>query len=107
MDPDRITALTWAALRASPDRPRLIDVREPWEFNLARLPEAELLPMGGIYDWSGTLDKSGSYVVICHLGGRSGMACHFLRSLGFRNVRNFEGGIDAWSTKVDAGVPRY
>lgn len=107
MTADGITALEWASLRASPDRPRLIDVRERWEFDLARLPEAELMPMGDIYNWSGALDKAGSYVLICHLGSRSGMACQFLRSLGFRNVRNFEGGIDAWSTEVDAGVRRY
>ncbi|MBX7213092.1 MAG: hypothetical protein K1X39_03670 [Thermoflexales bacterium] len=102
-----ITPEDWARMRAEPARPRLIDVREGWETALARLPEAEWLPMGEIYNWSGTLDKAGRYVLICHLGERSAMACQFLRSLGFRDVQNFAGGIDAWSRRVDGSVPRY
>ncbi len=102
-----ISATEWAALRGQADRPRLIDVREPWEFNLARLPEAELLPMGDVYGWSGTLNKAAAFVFVCHHGSRSASICQFLRSLGFQDARNFTGGMDAWSRMVDPSVPRY
>jgi rhodanese-related sulfurtransferase len=87
--------------------PLLIDVREPWEYDIAHIIGARLLPLGQIYEWAHTLDKNASYVVMCHHGSRSAMACQVLQSLGFSRVVNLDGGIDAWSYVVDPSVARY
>ena len=97
-----VSAVEWSALRARPDRPRLIDVREPWEFNLVHLPEAENVPMGDIYALTAGYDKAADYVIVCHHGVRSASVCSLLMSFGFKRVRNFAGGLDAWSS---AGLP--
>ncbi len=96
-----------STLRARPDRPRLIDVREPWEFNLVHLPEAENVPMGEIYSLTAGYDKSAEYVIICHHGVRSANVCSLLMAFGFKHARNFAGGLDAWSRMVDPSVARY
>jgi rhodanese-related sulfurtransferase len=108
MQPHRdLSAADLDALRRSDAPTQLIDVREPWEFNLARIDGAELRPLGDIYEWAETLDREQPYVVMCHHGSRSAMACAFLRARGFKSVSNLEGGIDAWSTAIDPRVPRY
>jgi len=102
-----LTAAELDALRRSGEAPHIIDVREPWEHALARLDDAELKPLGDIYEWAETLDREKQYVIMCHHGSRSAMACAFLRARGFKQVANLEGGIHAWSTTVDLSVPRY
>ena len=102
-----VTAVEWSALRARQDCPRLIDIREKWEYDLVHLPEAEHVPMGDVYGWTGGQDKSAEYVIICHHGVRSSSVCGLLNSFGFKNVKNFAGGLDAWSRTVDPGVARY
>jgi rhodanese-related sulfurtransferase len=102
-----VSPADWSALRTRPDRPRLIDVREPWEFNLVHLPEAENVPMGDVYSLTAGYDKSAEYVIICHHGVRSASVCNLLVAFGFNRVRNFAGGLDAWSRMVDPGVARY
>ena len=87
--------------------PALIDVREPDEYAYARLPGAVLKPLGGIYQWAQELDKDQEYVLYCHTGVRSGQAAYLLERMGFTKVINLCGGIDSWSTHVDASVPRY
>lgn len=82
-------------------------MREPWEFDVAHIEGATLLPLGQIYEWAQSLDKDTPYVIMCHHGGRSAMACQVLQSLGFKQVINLDGGIDEWSATVDASVPRY
>jgi rhodanese-related sulfurtransferase len=87
---------------------RLIDVREPLEYDIARIAGAELKPLGQIATWVTTLpDKSETIVIHCHHGMRSAQACDFLTRQGFENVSNLSGGIDAWSREVDASVPLY
>lgn len=102
-----ISPLDVAQLRSQPDAPQLIDVREAWEFAVANIAGAQLHPLGQIGEWAATLDKDASYVIVCHHGGRSAMACQVLQSLGFKQVQNLTGGIDAWSHSVDPSVPRY
>ncbi len=85
----------------------IIDVREPNEYAYARLPGAILKPLNDILDWSQELDGEQEYVMQCHTGQRSAYAAAILRQMGFNKVRNLIGGIDAWSTQVDPGVPRY
>ena len=104
-----ITPQEYATLRETEGdkAPALIDVREPWEFERARIEGARLLPLGDIFNWARKLDQAGSYVVMCHHGVRSAQAVLVLTRLGFRDVRNLNGGIDAWARQVDPGVPLY
>ncbi len=85
----------------------LLDVREPWEFELAQLPNAKLVPLSTLPQAVGTLDIDHEYVVYCHHGMRSAMAANWLKSRGYTRVSNMTGGIDAWSVVVDRSVPQY
>lgn len=94
------------------DLPLLLDVREAWEFDLAALRADGLttinLPMSEIVQRLGELDPARPTVCLCHHGVRSAQVAAFLEQRqGFVSVTNFTGGIDAWSTEVDASVPRY
>ena len=88
------------------EEPLLLDVREPWEFSLARLDGSRLLPMAEILDRLPELDPQTETVVICHHGVRSAYVSRFLEHSGFERVYNLEGGLDAYSF-VDASVTRY
>ena len=97
------------ALLAGPKPPRLIDVREPEEWAVARIPGAELLPLS---QWPAIAiekltDKSQPLLIQCHHGGRSARATAWLLEHGFENATNLAGGIDAWSVEIDPSVPRY
>jgi rhodanese-related sulfurtransferase len=86
---------------------KFIDVREPLEYEIARVEQAELLPMSRFSEWIDTLQPEAETVVMCHHGIRSANVCMFLTRNGFENVSNLEGGIDLWSATVDENVPRY
>jgi adenylyltransferase/sulfurtransferase len=85
----------------------LIDVREPHEYQICRIPKAKLIPLGELPKRVRELDPSAEYVIHCRSGVRSAKACTVLRDAGFRRVRNMAGGILAWSDKVDPSVPKY
>jgi adenylyltransferase/sulfurtransferase len=85
----------------------VIDVREPWELQRASIPNAISIPLGEIPELSATLDREKEYVVMCHHGVRSEVAAEWLLNHGFSRVSNLDGGIDAWSTRVDKSIPRY
>jgi adenylyltransferase/sulfurtransferase len=102
-----LTPMELAARLADADAPALLDVREPYEHQIARLPDARLVPLATLPAAVGTLDRERELVVFCHHGGRSARAVEFLRQQGLRRVRNLTGGIDRWSREVDADVPRY
>jgi adenylyltransferase/sulfurtransferase len=85
----------------------LLDVRERWEWDLGRIAGATLIPLGELARAIPQMDAAADTVVYCHHGVRSHAAAERLLSLGFRRVYNLLGGIDAWSTDVDPGVPRY
>ena len=91
--------------------PLLLDVREPWEFALAAIRiaglETRLMPMNSVPERIGELDPAQPVVCICHHGARSAQVAAFLERQGFEAVSNLAGGTDAWSTQVDAAVPRY
>ncbi len=91
----------------SDNPPLVVDVREPWEFNLARIPSAVLHPMRDVATWMHTLDPEAETVIMCHSGVRSLQVAGYLKMHGFKNVINLLGGIDAWSVWVDPRVPRY
>jgi rhodanese-related sulfurtransferase len=102
-----ITPAEFAERTGRGERVRLIDVREPEEFELARVEGAELLPLSRFAEWSGALDPDEELVVMCHHGIRSAHICALLARSGFTKLSNLAGGIDRWSTEVDAAVPRY
>lgn len=85
----------------------LIDVREPHEYQICRIPGARLIPLGEVPKRVHELDSSDEIVAHCKSGVRSGKAVDFLRQAGFRKVKNMKGGILAWSDKVDRSVPKY
>src|SRR5690349_13749007 len=102
-----ISASELARRLAAPNPPVLIDVREPDEYTFCRIEGAQLKPLGDILQWSGALDQQTEYVVMCHMGSRSGQAVNYLQRLGFQHVFNLRGGIDAWSATVDPDIPQY
>ena len=85
----------------------LIDVREPHEYQIARIPGAKLIPLGELPKHLSELDSNADIVAHCKTGGRSQKAVDMLKQNGFRHVRNMTGGITAWSDKVDPSVPKY
>lgn len=97
----------YATMRRDGVTHTLIDVREPWEYALAHIEGSVLRPLGEIERWVNEFDRNASYVLVCHHGVRSLMACQYLHHLGFRDVRNLEGGIDAWSRWIDPSIRRY
>jgi molybdopterin/thiamine biosynthesis adenylyltransferase/rhodanese-related sulfurtransferase len=85
----------------------LIDVREPFEYEIARIDSAKLIPLGEIAARADELQRDQPIVVYCHSGRRSAQAVRLLQQRGFTNVYNLDGGIDAWSDQIDSSVPRY
>jgi adenylyltransferase/sulfurtransferase len=88
------------------DKPFLLDVRQPNEFNLVNLG-GRLIPLGELPRRVHELDASKEIVVYCHHGMRSAQALAFLRQSGFGNVKNLSGGIDAWAREVEPMMVRY
>jgi len=86
---------------------RLLDVREIFEHEIARIDGAKLIPLREISAHAEELPREEQIIVHCHSGKRSAQAVRLLRERGFRNVYNLEGGIDAWSSEIDPAVPRY
>lgn len=86
---------------------KLIDVREQWEYNKARLINSQLIPLREFPKHLDSLNPKEMYLVYCHHGSRSFYACAFLMQQGFKEVYNLEGGIDAWSRDVDSSIPKF
>jgi rhodanese-related sulfurtransferase len=107
MDP--ITPAQLAAWLQDPgrDKPILLDVREPWEYDKARIEGSTLMSMREIPARIAELDEDREVVAICHHGGRSLQVAMFLEKQGLKRVHNLVGGIDAWSRTVDPAVPLY
>ena len=89
------------------EAPVLLDVREPWEYEKARIEGSTLIPMREVPARVGEIDEDREVVAICHHGGRSMQVALFLEKQGFKRVHNLVGGIDAWSRTVDPAVPLY
>jgi adenylyltransferase/sulfurtransferase len=89
------------------DKLKILDVREPNEYQINRIPGATLIPMGDVARRYAELDPDEEMVVHCKMGGRSAKAVDFLRSVGFKKVLNLKGGILEWIDKVDPTQPKY
>lgn len=87
----------------------LLDVRQPWEHEIARLPDSLLIPLPELDDRSSELaPPPGSLVVAyCHHGVRSLGAAAFLEANGVKDMASLAGGIDAWSRHIDPAIARY
>lgn len=85
----------------------LLDVREPWEFEICKIDGSENIPMNNIPDATNQFDKGHPIAVICHHGMRSLQVAHFLETRGFNNVLNLAGGIQAWTDQIDCSMERY
>lgn len=89
------------------DQVVLLDVREPYEVEMAHIEGAVVIPSDDVAARALELPKDKELVVFCHHGGRAIMAAFVLKRKGFTKVAVMAGGIDAWSIQVDPAVPRY
>jgi adenylyltransferase/sulfurtransferase len=107
-NPDEVTV---QEMKKALDDPKLgikvIDVREPFEYEIARIEGVPLLPMSELQNRFTELDPNTQYYLHCKVGSRSLSALSFLREQGFKYVKSVKGGIDAWSDEIDRNVPRY
>jgi molybdopterin/thiamine biosynthesis adenylyltransferase/rhodanese-related sulfurtransferase len=109
-EPTRVDEIEPRALAqriASGNAPVLVDIREPWEYEIARLPGAQLVPGSVLAGGGAELPRDKEVVLYCHSGRRSAYWLNELRARGFERISHLRGGIDAWSTEVDPSVPRY
>jgi len=85
----------------------LLDVREPHEFKLCKIPGATLIPLQQLQDRLGEIEGAKPIVAYCRTGVRSAKAVAFLHGAGFTSTQNLRGGIHAWADEVDPSVPKY
>ncbi|HKD59045.1 MAG TPA: rhodanese-like domain-containing protein [Terracidiphilus sp.] len=86
----------------------VLDVREPWEFDTAKIDGSKHIPMGDVpARYKQELDAQKHIVVLCHHGVRSLNITNWLRQQGFENVQSLAGGIDRWARQIDPTVPLY
>jgi rhodanese-related sulfurtransferase len=102
-----ITAAELAARRGAGEEPLVLDVREAWELQIARIPGVLHIPMQQIPARVGELNPEVEIIVMCRSGGRSLQVARFLEQRGFRDAANLSGGILAWSRDVDPSVSPY
>ena len=96
----------WLADGSRPP-PVLLDVREPWEFQICSLRDSLHVPMNTIPARRQELDPDADTVLICHHGSRSFQVGVFLERAGFTRVFNLDGGLSAWALQVDPAMPTY
>ncbi|MCX6910866.1 MAG: molybdopterin-synthase adenylyltransferase MoeB [Verrucomicrobia bacterium] len=104
---DEITAVELAAMLKRGEKFMLVDVRDPDEWAICRIPGATLLPLSELPQRFSELPKDTRVVLHCKGGKRSMKALQLLRQQGYADLKSVKGGIDAWSTDVDPSVPRY
>ena len=107
-----MTPLPAAALKQWLDDPArgaplILDVREPWEYDLCHIPGAQSMPMQDVPVRSGELPTDSDIVVVCHHGTRSMQVAQYLARAGLARVYNLNGGVAAWADQVDPTMPRY
>lgn len=94
-------------LLSSEANPILLDVREDWEYEICHLANSIHIPMGDVANALEQLDPKQTIVVICHHGMRSMQVAQYLETVGYDDVINLSGGIDAWAREIDSSVPVY
>jgi adenylyltransferase/sulfurtransferase len=86
---------------------QIVDVREPNEFQINRIPGTTLIPLGELPQRYRELDLDREIILHCKMGGRSAKAQDFLRTVGVTNTKNLRGGVLAWIDQVDPSQPKY
>ena len=104
---DAISVRELADMRSMGKEHTVLDVREARELDICRVEGALHVPMAEIPAHTDDLPTREPLVVICHHGARSQMVVDFLRTAGFDNAVNLDGGIDAWACEVDQSMRRY
>jgi rhodanese-related sulfurtransferase len=94
-------------LKTAASPPILLDVREDWEYQTCHLENSLHIPMNDVPNALQQLDQDKTIVVICHHGMRSLQVAHYLETVGYENLINLRGGIDAWARDVDNTMPVY
>jgi molybdopterin/thiamine biosynthesis adenylyltransferase/rhodanese-related sulfurtransferase len=105
-----VPTITATELKTRIDRKEkfvLVDVREPFEYDISRIPGSKLIPLGELPARLSELDSADDIVLHCKVGGRSAKALRILQEAGFRKLNNLQGGITAWSDEVDPSTPKY
>jgi len=105
-----VPTITATELKTKIDRKEkfvLVDVREPFEYDISRIPGSKLIPLGELPARLSELDSADDIVLHCKVGGRSAKALRILQEAGFRKLNNLQGGITAWSDEVDPSTPKY
>ena len=87
--------------------PLLLDVRQPWEFDICHIEGSRLIPMGQLPRKLAELDPGQETVVICHHGIRSRQVGHYMESQGFERIINLSGGVEQWAREVDPQMTTY
>jgi adenylyltransferase/sulfurtransferase len=103
---DEVSVSELAQALAGGGAPLVVDVREPWEWEIARIEGSRLLPLGELPARLSELGTGSEIVTVCHKGKRSLQAQQLLHGAGFR-ARSLAGGIDAWAATIEPGMPRY
>ena len=102
-----LTARTFKQLLDQRKDVVILDVREPFEYEIARIDGSKLIPLGELPQRVNELDTADQIVVYCHTGVRSAQAVHFLNSMGFKKAKNLKGGIKAWTQQIDNSLQAY
>lgn len=95
------------AARRAGERLALVDVREPLEWAICRIPGSVLIPLPELPRRLGEVDRTARVVTVCHTGRRSLTAARLLRAAGIGSAASLRGGVDAWARIVDPTMPRY
>lgn len=105
---EEITATELSDLIKNDSEVQIIDVREPFEVEIAKIPNTKLIPLGEVVNRAKEIDGSRTAIIHCKAGGRSAKAIAALQESGYQGrLLNLKGGITAWSDEVDASVPKY
>jgi adenylyltransferase/sulfurtransferase len=99
--------VTELAERVKHNHLKLVDVREPHELEISRIPNAVNIPLGQLAERLSELDSAEDMVLFCKSGSRSARGLELLASAGFKKVKNLKGGINAWAREVDQSLPVY
>ena len=87
--------------------PKLLDIRQPHEYQIVRLEDGQLVTQELVDEILANWEKDTPIVCYCHHGNRSLQATMFFRQQGFTNVRSMKGGIEQWAQEIDTSLPRY
>jgi adenylyltransferase/sulfurtransferase len=99
--------VTDLAERVKTNHLKLLDVREPHELEISKIPNAVNIPLGQLAARLSELDSAEEMVIFCKSGSRSARGLELLASAGFKKVKNLKGGINAWAREVDSSLPLY